>query len=505
MTLLIDLLFLLMAASGGVAAASLVFWLRTLQPPPPQEHESARFAQETITRLQDLTRRVAAEVDQHAECVEEISAQLAGDDHDEASAIAAVSQLIDANRRMQRQLDSAEERLQTQAVQMESHAAEARTDPLTKVANRRALDDELARCVAECQKSGTPTTIMLLDVDHFKRFNDTHGHQAGDDALRTVARAVQNAVGAGGLVARYGGEEFAVVFSGQAAGTASAPCERARQAIGAAAIHASGRELRVTASAGVAETAAGDTALDFIGRADEALYASKNAGRNCAHLHDGRSCRLLRYQEPAPASAATGGGNHVGDEWLFEGEAATETLFREPIANVASRPAFFDDLIRRLAQWRRGGTPLTLLVIQVDSYQRIVGDHGTNAADVVLRVASQLINASMRDMDHLSRLNEDMFALLLPGAMLSDGITIAERLRLAVERCRLPRKAGTNWFTISVGVVQANEGDDMRRILERARIALAAAVNQGRNRVVGRDWAGSKAREAAAAASGTPA
>ena len=92
---------------------------------------------------------MAAEVDQHAECVEEITAQLAGDDNDEAAVVAAVSQLIDANRRMQRQLDSAEERLEAQAGQIESHAAEARTDPLTQVANRRALDDELARCLAD--------------------------------------------------------------------------------------------------------------------------------------------------------------------------------------------------------------------------------------------------------------------------------------------------------------------------------------------------------------------
>src|SRR5262249_30922544 len=102
---------------------------------------------------------------------------------------------------------------------------------------------------------------------------------------------------------------------------------------------------------------------------------------------------------------------------------------------------------------------------------------------------------SMRDMDHVARLSEDTFALLLPGALLSDGATIAERLRHAVERCRLPRKAGAQYFTISAGVVQASEGDDLRRVLQRVRSALQAAVNKGRNCVVARDSAGVQVSE----------
>jgi diguanylate cyclase (GGDEF)-like protein len=96
----------------------------------------------------------------------------------------------------------------------------------------------------------------------------------------------------------------------------------------------------------------------------------------------------------------------------------------------------------------------------------------------------------MRDMDHVARLSEDTFALLLPGALLSDGMTIAQRLRQTVERCVLPRKAGTTWITISAGVVEASDGDDLRRILQRGRQGLAEAVHQGGNRVVGLDARG---------------
>ena len=83
----------------------------------------------------------------------------------------------------------------------------------------------------------------------------------------------------------------------------------------------------------------------------------------------------------------------------------------------------------------------------------------------------------------------------LASALLANGVAIAERLRVAVERCRLPRKAGTNWFTISAGVVQASEGDDMRRILQRVRAALTSAENQGRNCVVGNNSFGLRTDE----------
>jgi diguanylate cyclase len=520
MTILIDIAFLLVAAGAGAVVAGLGPWLRTRLWPAKDADATDHFARDTLSRLQDLTRRVAAEVDQHAEAVEEINAVLASDENDEAAVVAAVSQLITANERMKRQLDSAEERLASQATQIETHAAAARTDPLTQVANRRAIDDELARCAADFQRRGTPTTVMLVDVDHFKQFNDSHGHQAGDLALIAVARTLQAIVGDLGLVARWGGEEFAVIFAGRTAAEATTLGERARKAIGGLPIRTAGRELRVTASAGVAEMLVGEAEGQAMGRADIALYASKRAGRNCAHLHDGQRCRLLRLHDapeskPQPTVAREQGTGDrgqeerpafpespkLGHEWLFDAEAevATEVLFREPLTNVESRPAFFDGLIRRLGELRRGGPPLTVLLVQVDAYGRIVADHGPTKAAVVLRIAAQLINASMRDMDTVARLGDDTFVLLLPGAVLADGVTIAERLRQAVERCRLPRKAGVNWFTISAGVVQAAQDEDLRHVLDRGRAALSGAVNQGRNCVVGRRSISSASQEMAAA------
>jgi hypothetical protein len=129
MTSWIYLAIAVLAAVAGMAAAWFAarwYGQWTFEP----EDEQDQFARDTLQRLQDLTRTVKADVDEHSTCVEEINAQLSESlDAEDESVLEAVSDLIEANRRMQRQLDTAEERLQAQARQIESHAVEARTDP----------------------------------------------------------------------------------------------------------------------------------------------------------------------------------------------------------------------------------------------------------------------------------------------------------------------------------------------------------------------------------------
>ncbi|MCI0359227.1 MAG: GGDEF domain-containing protein, partial [Planctomycetaceae bacterium] len=358
----------------------------------------------------------------------------------------------------------------------------------------RALDDEIRRCLADFTSRGIVSTLMLVDVDLFKRFNDAHGHQAGDEVLRGVARVLRSKMGEIGLVARYGGEEFAVIFAGLPLGEVIAHAELARQAIAETSFRSAGRELFVTVSTGLAAIQAGDEASELIHRADEALYTSKKAGRNCGHYHDGQT-NLPIELKPIETPPSERPAQRVGDEWLFESEATAESLYHEPLARVSNRPAFFDDLIRRLSQWRRGGAPLTLMLVQIDGFASLVSQHGAAAGEGVLHVAAKLVNSGMREMDHLARLGEDTFAVLMPGAHLSHAVAIAQRLRSACERCRLPLAAGPREFTISVGVVEASEGDDLRLILERVRNALHAAVRQGRNRVCGHDRLGCTVKE----------
>lgn len=181
-------------------------------------------------------------------------------------------------------------------------SAMAWKDGLTGLANRRAFDDFLSRELRRATRNKAPVSLILLDVDYFKRYNDSEGHAAGDECLRRVAGALEAPPGrAGELAARYGGEEFAVILSGTDLAGAAVLADKLRRKIAALAIaHPQHPEGVVTVSAGVAcvagphEPAA--CALDLIKAADAMLYAAKQAGRN-------RVCPTPETQ--AAGSAAT--------------------------------------------------------------------------------------------------------------------------------------------------------------------------------------------------------
>lgn len=439
-------------------------------------------ARETLGKLRELAGRVAQQVDEHTHKVEEISDELAAlDQPGEEDVLVSVSKLINVNEQMKQQLQAAEDRLQAQARQIESHAVEARTDPLTLVSNRRALEDELRRCAEEHARHGRPVTVMICDVDHFKRFNDTHGHQAGDEVLRGVARTLRKNVAEANLVARYGGEEFAVVFPNSTLASVRELAERARLAIASARFRYEGRELRVTASAGLAELSIGETEAALVKRADEALYASKHAGRNCAHYNDGFANHVIKLDGAKPAAKPAAAAKLlVGDEWLYDA-AAEELPADDPAAQVDSKPEFFDGLIKRLSMIKHlPKTRLSLMLAQVDGLERIRNEHGETAAGIVIRVAAQIFKANLRDIDQASRLEDNTFSLLLPGIQAADALETAQRIQTAVSRYPLPKRAGVARVTVAIGVAEAGSKDDMQAILRRSRRALEFALsNQG--------------------------
>ncbi len=157
----------------------------------------------------------------------------------------------------------------------------AMVDGLTSLGNRRRLDGDLETTLAHAVARDLPVGFAMIDVDHFKDFNDKHGHEAGDVALQTVARIITGAVRSGDVVYRYGGEEFSVLFPGATAGEAAAAAERIRTAVEAAVIP--GEETqpggRLTVSVGIATLDGGD-APSLKRRADDALYEAKSRGRN---------------------------------------------------------------------------------------------------------------------------------------------------------------------------------------------------------------------------------
>jgi diguanylate cyclase len=190
-----------------------------------------------------------------------------------------------------------------QQVLLASYMSEARTDPLTGLANRRALDEELERRIAQWQRRGTVLSLLLVDIDHFKRFNDRHGHLAGDEMLCLVARSLCDTLRKMDLVTRYGGEEFAVVLPTTNLEEAIRAAERVRQSVSESVVTFQGQELRDTVSVGIAQVTEADDALSLVGRADEALYAAKKAGRNRAYFHDGKTSRpIAMLSDPEPSA-----------------------------------------------------------------------------------------------------------------------------------------------------------------------------------------------------------
>lgn len=157
----------------------------------------------------------------------------------------------------------------------------AMVDGLTTLGNRRRLDGDLADSLAQAVAGNLPLAFAMIDVDHFKHYNDTHGHQAGDTALQAVARTIRDAVRVSDVVYRYGGEEFSVLLPGADRAEAMRVAERIRAAVEAA--HFTGEEHqpdgRLTISVGVADLNA-EQPLGLTARADDALYRAKAAGRN---------------------------------------------------------------------------------------------------------------------------------------------------------------------------------------------------------------------------------
>lgn len=201
-----------------------------------------------------------------------------------------VSTLTQATKTVQEQSTTLEKKLHESTREV-SHLREhldqvrreAMTDALTSLANRKALDEHLARVCSEASMTGKPLTLAVLDIDHFKRFNDTWGHQTGDQVIRYVASVLGRMATPPRFSARFGGEEFAMVFVGEPAPAALRVLEQIRVEIGSRSLkrRSTNEDLgAVTISIGLAQLHKGESMTALIERADAALYLSKRNGRN---------------------------------------------------------------------------------------------------------------------------------------------------------------------------------------------------------------------------------
>jgi diguanylate cyclase len=160
---------------------------------------------------------------------------------------------------------------------------DAMTDGLTNLANRKAFDEGLEGACDHADAASEGMTLAIIDIDHFKGFNDAWGHQIGDQVLRYVASVIGRMGAHPRMAARYGGEEFAIIFPAENGRTAKAVLEEIREEVSSRALkrRSTNEDLgTITVSAGYAERIAGESSMSLVERADAALYASKHAGRN---------------------------------------------------------------------------------------------------------------------------------------------------------------------------------------------------------------------------------
>jgi diguanylate cyclase len=198
--------------------------------------------------------------------------------------VRATKEVEDANQTLQKRLVDSREEINVLQENLETVRTESLTDPLTTLSNRKYYEDSIKHFIEYAEKNDSPLSVILADIDHFKKFNDTYGHLTGDQVLRLVAITLKQNIKGQDVAARYGGEEFVMLLPRTALMPAVTVADNVRRAVMGKELmrRSTGETLgRVTISLGVANWRKGDTLASLLERADACLYAAKHGGRNC--------------------------------------------------------------------------------------------------------------------------------------------------------------------------------------------------------------------------------
>jgi diguanylate cyclase len=258
---------------------------------------SERERQATLKTLLDIFRsveRMSGDVESHSSEIQQtadhVGAMHASGEMElvKQARLGHMMTVLRSNRALQEDLFYSRYKIEEQAEQIDHVRREARTDALTTVANRKGFDEKIRLLWAGWDRERHPFVLMMIDVDHLKRINDAHGHQAGDQVLEKLGQWLQQWVREGDFVGRYGGDEFAVLLprTELAAGRQRAEVICARTAERASRITFRGELVSLSLSVGVTAPADGDVLESLIRRADEALYHAKRAGRNRVQVQE---------------------------------------------------------------------------------------------------------------------------------------------------------------------------------------------------------------------------
>ncbi len=240
-------------------------------------------AQAVAKDLEQIAREVRKSLARHHASVARFKGRVSelGDDHSEAAwqeLCREAEEILGPTIQLATQLAQAYDKIRQQSNQLMTFT-EVRTDQLTGVSNRRAMDDTLKAWVAMKNRYELVFSIVIFDIDHFKKINDERGHLAGDQVLQSVARLMDDAARETDVVTRYGGEEFVILMPQTGPDGACIFSERMRKMIE--------MKLQVTVSGGIATAEPNETPERLLERADAALYHAKSAGRNRISFHNG--------------------------------------------------------------------------------------------------------------------------------------------------------------------------------------------------------------------------
>ncbi len=201
--------------------------------------------------------------------------------------VGEIDRVLKTNAALHSELDKANKGIAEQRRQIEELRVQARIDGLTRIPNRAAFDERLDEYLSLLDRTSLAFSLLLLDIDFFKKVNDQHGHPNGDRILRGVAAKISDSIRANDFAARYGGEEFAVIFPGTDLAEAREVSERIRQDIAKTNFRLDDENIKMTVSGGVAQCEKGMDTEAILAAADKALYNAKSGGRNKIETAEG--------------------------------------------------------------------------------------------------------------------------------------------------------------------------------------------------------------------------
>ena len=247
-----------------------------------------RFLYKTLQTLMESTEQLSTDVGTHNSDLNSMQ-EVVVDVHSSGDLepiqeilLEKINEVVASNKRLEDDLVVTRYRLEDQAQQLDTTRKEARKDQLSGLGNRKSFDEAIKFAISNFKSKRIPFALILADVDHFKRINDTHGHQSGDKVVSQIGETLRQVCRGHDHIARYGGDEFAIILmkvppepAHNAASRIRAAIEQTNFSVGGA-----GGRISVTFSMGMAFPTEDDTVEGIISRADQALYESKKRGRN---------------------------------------------------------------------------------------------------------------------------------------------------------------------------------------------------------------------------------